>query len=72
MYAACLYTMWKARERLTDELGLAMVVGLLAAYVSSVVVIHAFLRYVQSSSLRPFGWYRIAFGLFLLAVFAWG
>jgi undecaprenyl-diphosphatase len=62
MYAACLYTMWKARERLTDELGLAMVVGLLAAYVSSVVVIHAFLRYVQSSSL----------GLFLLAVFAWG
>lgn len=68
MYAATLYSLWKARAALAGEMGLAMGVGLLAAYVSALVVIHAFLRFVQSNSLRPFGWYRIAAGL---AVLAW-
>ena len=68
MYAATLYSMWKARAALAGEMGLGMGVGLLAAYVSALVVIHAFLRFVQTNSLRPFGWYRIAAGL---AVLAW-
>ena len=74
MYGACLYTIWKARDRLTDELGLGMVVGLLAAYLSSLVVIHVFLRFVQTNSLRPFGWYRILVGGVLVVVFwsGWG
>ena len=46
-----------------------MLVGLVAAYVSSVVVIRSFLRFVQTNSLRVFGWYRIVFGLFLLGFF---
>lgn len=71
MYAACFYTMFKARDRLVDELGVGMLVGLLTAYVSSVIVIRAFLKFVQTNSLRPFGWYRIVFGLVLLAFFAW-
>lgn len=66
MYAACFYTMFKARDRLADELGLGMVVGLFTAYVSSLIVIRAFLAFVQTNSLRPFGWYRILFGLVLL------
>jgi len=70
MYAACFYTIFKARDRLVDDLGLGMLVGLVTAYVSSVIVIRAFLRYVQTNSLRPFGWYRIVFGLVLLAFFA--
>lgn len=68
MYAATLYSMWKARAALAGEMGLPMVVGLLAAYVSALIVIHAFLRFVQTNSLRPFGWYRIMAGL---AVLAW-
>jgi undecaprenyl-diphosphatase len=74
MYGACLYTIFKARDRLTDELGLGMVVGLVAAYVSSLVVIHVFLRFVQTNSLRPFGWYRIVVGGVLVIVFwsGWG
>jgi undecaprenyl pyrophosphate phosphatase UppP len=31
-------------------------------------VINAFLRFVQSNSLRPFGWYRIFAGL---AIVVW-
>ena len=43
-----------------------MAVGLIAAYVSALVVINAFLRFVQTNSLRPFGWYRIFAGLAVL------
>jgi undecaprenyl-diphosphatase len=68
MYAATLYSMWKGREALAGEMGLGMLVGLAAAYVSALIVIHAFLRFVQTNSLRPFGWYRIVAGL---AVLAW-
>jgi undecaprenyl-diphosphatase len=68
MYAATLYSLWKARAALAGEMGLGMAVGLLAAYVSALIVIHAFLRFVQTNSLRPFGWYRIVAGL---AVLAW-
>lgn len=70
MYAACLYTLFKARDHIVDELGLGMLVGLIAAYVSSVVVIRSFLKFVQTNSLRVFGWYRIVFGIFLLGFFA--
>ena len=69
LYGAGLYTIWKARDHLTDELGFGMVVGLVAAYISSLVVIRVFLRYVQTNTLRPFGWYRILVGGILVAVF---
>jgi undecaprenyl-diphosphatase len=68
MYAATIYTLWKSRADLAGEMGLGMAIGLLTAYVSALVVINAFLRFVQTNSLRPFGWYRIAIGL---AVLAW-
>lgn len=70
MYAACFYTIFKARDHLADELGLGMAVGLTTAYISSVFVIRAFLKFVQTNSLRPFGWYRIVFGVVLLLFFA--
>ncbi|HYC21689.1 MAG TPA: undecaprenyl-diphosphate phosphatase [Candidatus Bathyarchaeia archaeon] len=68
MYAACLFTLWKTRHDLGGQLGVAMIVGLVAAFLSALVVIHAFLRFVENNSLRPFGWYRIAAAL---AVIAW-
>src|SRR5690606_13300606 len=66
LYAASLYSLWSARDRLDADLLLAMAIGLVAAYVSALVVIRAFLRYVQTNTLRPFGWYRIVVGAVLL------
>jgi undecaprenyl-diphosphatase len=66
LYAASLYSLWSARDRIDVDLALAMGVGLIAAYLSAVVVINAFLKYVQTNTLRPFGWYRIAIGAALL------
>ena len=36
---------------------------------SSGLVVRAFLRFVSHHSLRTFAWYRIAFGIILLAFF---
>jgi undecaprenyl-diphosphatase len=66
LYAASLYSIWSARDRIDGHMMLAMAVGLIAAYLSAVAVIHGFLRYVQSNTLRPFGWYRIAVGAAVL------
>jgi undecaprenyl-diphosphatase len=68
MYAATLFTLWKARASLAGEFGIGMAVGLFTAYVTALLVINAFLRFVQSNSLRPFGWYRIVVGI---AIVAW-
>lgn len=59
LYAASLYALWNARASLAGEAGAAMAIGLVAAYASAVVVIGAFLRYVKTNTLRPFGWYRL-------------
>ena len=43
--------------------------GFLVAFVSALVVVRAFLRFVSSHSFKAFAWYRIVFGVALLAFF---
>jgi undecaprenyl-diphosphatase len=45
-------------------------VGLVASLVSAFVVIRWLVRYVATHDFRPFAWYRIAFGVAVLAT-AW-
>jgi undecaprenyl-diphosphatase len=68
MYAACLFALWKSRHSLDLAAGVALGVGFAAAFVSALVVIRGFLRFVQTHTLHSFGWYRIAAGI---AVLAW-
>ena len=42
-------------------------VGLAASFVSAFVVIRWLIRYVATHDFRPFAWYRIAFGVVVLA-----
>ena len=67
MYAACLFALWKSRHAIDTSAALALAVGFVTAFASALVVIRALLRFVQSNSLRPFGWYRIVAGLVLAA-----
>lgn len=48
--------------------GAALGVGLLSAFVVSIVVISAFLRYLKRFGLLPFGVYRIGLGILVLAL----
>jgi undecaprenyl-diphosphatase len=42
-------------------------VGLAASFVSAFIVIRWLVRYVATHDFRPFAWYRIAFGVVVLA-----
>ena len=65
--AAGAYDLWKNRALFSaDDLGM-FAVGLAASFASAFVVIRWLIRYVATHDFRPFAWYRIAFGILVLA-----
>jgi undecaprenyl-diphosphatase len=61
------YDTWKNRAMLADkDLGM-WAVGLVASFVSAFIVIRWLIRYVATHDFRWFAWYRIAFGIVVLA-----
>ena len=69
MLAATLFDLLKSRQDLVAADVPVFAVGFVMAFVSALVVVRAFLRFVATHSFRPFAWYRIAFGLALLGFF---
>jgi undecaprenyl-diphosphatase len=68
--AATLFDLVKSRESLLGgaQVGAAPVlVGLVVAAIVAAVAIRTFLRYLTRHGLEPFGWYRIALGIVLIA-----
>ncbi len=67
LFAATFYSLYKERALLTvDDLGMWLV-GFVAAFVSAFLCVRWLLRFVSSHDFTPFAWYRIAFGLVVLA-----
>ncbi|MDA1169355.1 MAG: undecaprenyl-diphosphate phosphatase [bacterium] len=48
-----------------------LAIGLLAAFVTALAVVKWLLNYLETHTLRMFGWYRIALGLLLLIFGSW-
>jgi undecaprenyl-diphosphatase len=73
LVAAGLYDLWKNRALLSSADAGLFAVGSIAAFVSAFVVIRWLIRYVANHDFRPFAWYRIVFGLLVLATahFGW-
>ena len=68
--AATLYSLYKERALLSaDDLGM-WAVGMLASFVSAFFCVRWLLRFIATHSFVPFAWYRIAFGIVVLAT-AW-
>jgi undecaprenyl-diphosphatase len=72
LVAAGLYDLWKHRALLSAADAGMFAVGALAAFVCAFGVIRWLVRYVASHDFRPFAWYRIVFGLLVLATAALG
>jgi undecaprenyl-diphosphatase len=72
LVAAGLYDLWKHRGLLSAADAGLFGVGSLAAFVSAFVVIRWLVRYVASHDFRPFAWYRIVFGVLVLATWYFG
>jgi undecaprenyl-diphosphatase len=73
LVAAGLYDLWKNRALLSASDAGLFAVGSAAAFLSAFVVIRWLIRYVANHDFRPFAWYRIVFGLLVLATahFGW-
>ncbi len=53
----------------TGEIGI-LLVGLLSAFVVSVIAIKFLMRYIKKNDFQTFGWYRIALGALVLVAFS--
>ena len=67
LVAAGAYDLWKHRALFSVADLDMFAVGLAMSFVSAFVVIRWLVRYVATHDFRPFAWYRIAFGLAVLA-----
>src|SRR5216110_1760623 len=73
LIAAGAYDTWKHRSLLAVEDAGMWALGLAVSFISAFVVIRWLIRYVATHDFRWFAWYRIAFGLVVLATayFGW-
>ncbi|OFZ71933.1 MAG: undecaprenyl-diphosphatase, partial [Betaproteobacteria bacterium RBG_16_64_9] len=72
LFAASAYEFLKHRELFSSaDLGV-FGVGFAAAFVSAFLCVRWLLRYIASHDFTVFAWYRIAFGVIVLATAYWG
>lgn len=72
MTAATAYETYKERALFTaDDFGM-FALGFVAAFVSAFLCVRWLLRYVANHDFVPFAWYRIAFGLAVIATWKMG
>ncbi|MBN9696950.1 MAG: undecaprenyl-diphosphate phosphatase [Zoogloea sp.] len=69
---ATVYQLYKERALLSaDDLGM-WAVGFIAAFASAFLCVRWLLRYISNHDFVPFAWYRIAFGIVVLATWHFG
>ena len=72
LIAAGMYDLWKSRDLLSAADVPVFGVGSVVSFVSAFVVIRWLIRYVATHDFKPFAWYRIAFGLVVIATWYFG
>jgi undecaprenyl-diphosphatase len=71
LFAATIYSLWKDRALLSVADLPMFGVGFVAAFVSAFIVVRWLIRFVSTHDFTIFAWYRIAFGLVILATAHW-
>jgi undecaprenyl-diphosphatase len=69
MFAATLYELVKSAPSLQPGDALLLGVGFVTAFVTALLVVQLFLRFVATHTFRPFAIYRIVLGVVVLALF---
>lgn len=72
IFGATVYDLYKARETLSFDNLDGLLVGTAVSFVSALFVVKWLLRYVSTNDFKAFGWYRIVFGILILALGASG
>ena len=68
LIGATILSLWKARDQLSMNDVPVFGVGFITAFISAFVVVRWLIRYVASHDFTIFAWYRIVFGLAVLAM----
>ena len=68
LFAASLYSLFKARHDLAIADAAPLAVGFVTAFVSALIVVRAFVTFVQHNRFTAFGYYRIVIGILVLAL----
>lgn len=63
MIAASAKDMYESHQVLSGANTELLIIGLITAYITALIAIKLFLRYIQTNTFKPFGWYRIIVAL---------
>ncbi|WP_064572797.1 undecaprenyl-diphosphate phosphatase [Cupriavidus gilardii] len=67
IFGASVYELYKARDLLSaDDIGV-FAIGFVFAFLSAFLCVRWLLRFVATHDFKPFAWYRIVFGVLVLA-----
>jgi undecaprenyl-diphosphatase len=69
MFAATIFDLYTNRRFFAVDDVFMLLVGFVIAFITALIVIRAFLHYVSRHNFVPFAYYRIVFGLLVLAYF---
>ena len=69
MFGASLLKLVKFGFSFTGQEGLLLIVGMVSAFVVSMMVISFLMGYIRKHDFKVFGWYRIALGILVLLYF---
>jgi len=70
MLGASVFELYKQRDALTSSNLAAIAVGFVVSFLVAYVVVKTFIAFIGKYGLKPFGWYRIAAGLGIIAYLA--
>ena len=70
MLGASVLDLYQNRALLTFDAGFTIAVGFVVSFLVAFVVVKTFIGFVGRYGLKPFGWYRIAAGVVILAIMA--
>ncbi len=72
LIVATIYQLYKERQLLAMDDVAMFAVGAVAAFISAFLAVRGLLRYISTHDFTAFAWYRIAFGLVVIATWYWG
>ncbi|MDB5775618.1 MAG: pyrophosphate phosphatase [Herbaspirillum sp.] len=72
LFGATIYSLYKARALLDSADMPLFTVGTVAAFISAFLCVRWLLRYISNHDFTAFAWYRIAFGIVILATAYFG
>ncbi|WP_299259247.1 undecaprenyl-diphosphate phosphatase [uncultured Kushneria sp.] len=72
MVAATVYSLWKYRDILHMEDLPIFAIGFVTTFIVAMLTVRALLKFIASHSYAVFAWYRVGFGLLILATWYFG